>query len=174
MVARVPTPVRILAAGAVAGLGFAAFSILLYGSGGRGVWRPVNLVAHLVWRDAPIGGRFSAAATAYGLLLLVGVGILMITPYAALVAVSDLSPAPVIVAGAVIYTNAVWIIGDYIVWPKLDATAALRFSGGVAWTGHMVAGGLAGVVLVARPGMVRASAYRQRLAELARGAGRRA
>jgi hypothetical protein len=163
-----PALIRVPVAGAAAGLTFAAWSILLYGTGGRGTWRPVNLVAHLVWRGAPIGGRLDVAAAAYGLLLLIGVGILMIAPYAGLTFGADLSPAVVTVVGAAVYTNAVWVIGDYVVWPKLDATAALRFSAGVAWVGHLVAGLVAGVVLVARRGMVDPAAYRRRLSRLVR------
>jgi hypothetical protein len=163
-----PSPVRVPVAGAAAGLTFAAWSILLYGTGGRGTWRPLNLVAHLVWRNAPIGGRLNVAAAAYGLLILIVVGILMIAPYAGLAFGADLSPAVVIVAGAAIYTNAIWIIGDYVVWPKLDATAALRFSGGVSWVGHMVAGLVAGTVLVARRGILDPAAYRRGLSWLGR------
>jgi hypothetical protein len=150
---------RTAGAGVLAALVFAGWTVGSYGVGGRGPWRPLNLVAHLVWRAAPTSGRFSVTAAAVGLLLLLAAGIVMIAPYAALALGAGLS-APVTLIGAGVYTNAAWVIGDYLVWPKLDPVAARDFSSGVAWVGHIVAGIAAGAVLAARPGLLPAARRR--------------
>ncbi|GAA5199228.1 hypothetical protein GCM10023322_74420 [Rugosimonospora acidiphila] len=151
--------VRVPAAGVAAAAGFACWVIGSYGMNRHGPWHPVNLIAHLAWRGAPTGSGFSAPATAVGLAIVLAAGIVMIVPFAALAYGAGL-PAPATVLGAAVYTNAAWIIGDYIVWPKLDSVGAHGFSPGVAWLGHIVAGVAAGVVLVARPGLLRPAVRR--------------
>ncbi|GIH14009.1 hypothetical protein [Rugosimonospora africana] len=160
---------RAVIAGVLAGCGFAAWTVGSYGVGGRGTWRPLNLVAHVVWRDAPTSGGFSLMGAVVGLLILLAAGIVLIAPYAALASGAGLS-APVTLVGAAVYTNAAWVIGDYLVWPKLDPVAARDFSPGVAWLGHIVGGIAAGAALAAQPGL--GSAARRRWASITGAAGR--
>lgn len=160
---------RAVAGGALAGCGFAAWTVGSYGVGGRGPWQPLNLVAHIVWRDAPTSGRYSLMGAVVGLLILLAAGIVLMAPYAALAYGGGLS-APVTLIGAAVYTNAAWVIGDYLLWPKLDPVAARHFSPGVAWLGHIVGGIAAGAVLAARPGL--RSAVRRGWATVTEAAGR--
>jgi hypothetical protein len=138
-----------------AGLAFAAWSVGCYAAGSRGAWRPLNLVAHTVLRDNAVNGRLHPLPALLGLLVTVVAGIVLMAPYALLIWTADISPGVVIVAGAAIYLNAGWVIGQYLFWPKIDPVAAAGFSPGVAWVGHMVAGVVGGTVLVLRRGLFR-------------------
>lgn len=51
---------RAMAAGVVAGVVVGVWSSASMGLGGRGWLRPVNLIAHTVWRGAPTDNRFDA------------------------------------------------------------------------------------------------------------------
>jgi hypothetical protein len=146
---------RLVSAGVAAGLAFAAFSVGCYAVGGRGAGRPLNLIAHTVWRSNAVTGRLHPLPALVGLAVAAVMGIILMTPYALLIWTADISPGVVIVAGAAIYLNAGWIIGDYLVWPKIDPVAAAGFSKGVAWVGHLVAGVVGGTVLVLRRGVFR-------------------
>lgn len=143
------TTVRGIVAGVVAGVVAGSWSSASMGMGGRGWLRPMNLIAHIVWRAAPTDDRFDLAAVVVAAVTLVVVGVAALLPFAGLATGAGLSPVMVVGGGAA-YLNVVWIIGEYVVWPKLDPYAAHAFPAGVAWAAHLAAGAVAGVVLVAR------------------------
>ncbi|HEX5542977.1 MAG TPA: hypothetical protein VFX60_15680 [Micromonospora sp.] len=136
-----------MGAGLVGGLAFALFSMIWFGFGGDGFWRPLNLVAHTFWRGAPTSGAFHLGAAVLGLVVLAVVGVLVLAPFAVLAIGAGMS-APIAIVGASIYANVVWVIGHYLVWGKLDPVAAAEFSPGVAWIAHFVAGLVGGIALV--------------------------
>jgi hypothetical protein len=138
---------RLAAAGAGAGLVFALFCGACYATGGRGPWLPLNLVAHTAWRGAPTDDRLAPGSLLLALILLGVTGMVMFVPFLALGIGAGISP-PLLVPAAAVYANVVWVFGDYLVWPKLDAVAAAGFSPGVAWVGHIVAGLAAGLMAV--------------------------
>lgn len=144
-------PARTGAAGVVAGAAFAGWSVGSYAVGGRGTWRPLNLVAHSLWRGAALDGRLHPAEAIVGLLVAVAMGTVLTAPYAIVLWQAEISPALVVVAGAAIYFNAAWVVGDYILWPRIDPVGAAGFSPGVAWLAHIVAGAAAGTVLAVSP-----------------------
>jgi hypothetical protein len=138
---------RICVSGLLGGLTIGVWSAVSYGLGGRGWWRPLNLVAHTVWRGAPLDGRLDTGALVVAVLVFAVGGVVVIAPYAVLAHGAGLSgPLLVLLAGA--YANVVWVVGDYLLWPKLDAVAAHAFSPGVAWVAHLVGGLVAGLCLV--------------------------
>jgi hypothetical protein len=138
---------RVGIAGVIGGLAFALYSMIWFGLGDKTIWYPLNLVAHTIWRGAPTDGRFHAGAAVLGLITLAVVGVLALAPFAAVAVLVGMHPLVAIV-GASIYANVIWIIGHYMVWERLDPTAAHGFSSGVAWAAHFVAGLIGGAALV--------------------------
>jgi hypothetical protein len=62
---------KILRAGVAGGMAggavMAMFSMIMLWLAGSGFWTPLNLIAHTVWRSAPLDGRFSVAALVIGI-----------------------------------------------------------------------------------------------------------
>lgn len=137
---------RTVASGAAAAGCFTVFSMLWFGIGAEGLWRPLNLIAHTLWRGAPTGGRWHAGAVLLALVVLLLVGVVVMAPFTFLAIGAGLGPAGMAAGGAV-YANVLWIFGNYWIWPAFDPLAAHEFSPGVAWAGHMVAGLAGGSVL---------------------------
>lgn len=130
----------------IGGLAFALFSMIWFGLGDKTAWYPLNLVAHTVWRDAPIDGEFHLGSAVLGLVTLAVVGALALAPFAAIALLVGMNVL-VAIAAAVIYANIIWVIGHYLLWEALDPVAATRFTPGVAWSAHFVAGLAAGLML---------------------------
>lgn len=141
---------RVVLAGLAAALAFALFSMLWFAIAGGGFWKPLNLIAHTVWRQAPIDGGFHAGAAVLGAVTLAVVAIIAITPFA-VVAIGTGMRGLFLILGAGIYANAIWVFGHYLLWEALDPVAASRFSPGVAWLAHFVAGVAAGLALLGAP-----------------------
>jgi hypothetical protein len=137
----------VLLAGLLAGLAFAAYSMVAFAATGRGLWYPLNLAAHALWRRVPTDGRAYPGGIAVGLVTIVVLGVVVFAPYAALAYGAALDRAQLLI-GAVVYGNVVWIVGHYLVWPRVDVQAATRFSATVAWVAHMLAGLAGGLALV--------------------------
>ncbi|MGW0821437.1 hypothetical protein [Streptomyces sp. NPDC002845] len=53
--------------GMLGGMAMAAWSMILLGLTGLGFWAPLNLIAHTVWRSAPLNGTFSLPALLIGM-----------------------------------------------------------------------------------------------------------
>lgn len=136
----------IVLAGLLAGLTFAGYSMVAFAIEGRGVWRPLNLVAHTLWRGAPTDDRSNLGAIGLGLVTAVAAGVVLFVPYAGLALGAGMRGA-YLVGGPVIFGNVAWIIGHYFVWPSADPVAAASFSASVAWVAHMLAGLVGGFVL---------------------------
>jgi hypothetical protein len=137
---------RAVEAGLGAAVSFIVFSVLWFGIGGKGWWKPLNLVAHTFWSGAPIDGRWNTGAELLGLVVLLVAGVVVMAPFTLLAIGAGLRPGGM-VGGAAVYTNVVWIFGHYWIWPGLDSVAAHEFSPGVAWLAHMAAGLIGGSVL---------------------------
>lgn len=141
------TVLRVIIAGVIGGLAFALFSMIWFGLGDRTAWYPLNLVAHTLWRGAPVDGGFHPGAAVLGVITLGAVGVLAIAPFAVLAVGAGMNPLVAII-GASIYANVIWVFGHYLVWEKLDPVSATSFAPGAAWTAHFVAGLAAGAALV--------------------------
>lgn len=53
--------------GVLGGMAMAVWSMVLLGLTGLGFWAPLNLIAHTVWRSAPLDGTFSLPALLIGM-----------------------------------------------------------------------------------------------------------
>jgi hypothetical protein len=138
--------VKALVAGVVASVVFALFTAVWFGVGGEGFWRPLNLIAHTVWRKAPTDGALHVPSVLLGAITLLVVGVLVMAPFAA-VGLGARLGAISLILGAGIYANVVWVFGHNLMWRALDPYAAAQFSPGVAWAAHIIAGLAGGTTL---------------------------
>ncbi|NUT36224.1 MAG: hypothetical protein HOV79_24460 [Hamadaea sp.] len=137
---------RVIVAGLVATAVFTLYSTLWFAAAGEGFWRPINLVAHTLWRGAPTDGGFHLGAALLGLVVLAVAGVLVMVPYAWLTVQAG-TRGLFLILGAAVYANVVWIFGHYLVWNGVDPLAAGEYDHGVAWVGHMLAGLAGGTAL---------------------------
>lgn len=139
--------VRGAVSGLAGGLAFTAWSMAMYRLRDESPWLPLNLVASSVWPGVSSDARFSPAGAAGGLAVILVLGSLLAAGYALLALNSGFRPVMVVV-GAFTLANILWVFGHLLVWPVVDADAAVRFDTLTAWLGHGVYGLVTGLVLI--------------------------
>lgn len=138
--------VRGALAGVVGGMVMAMWSMIVLWLTGSGFWQPLNLIAHTVWRDAPLDARFSLGAALLGLVvhmmtsMMVGVvfALAMQRIHGNLAAVAGLGMAVGVV---------MWLVMQYAVWRIVDPGAARAFTPWVFGVGHAMFGLAIGLVV---------------------------
>jgi hypothetical protein len=121
--------------GMAGGIMMAMWSMIALAVTGDGFWTPVNLIAHTVWRGAPLDGTFSVGALAVGLAAhmmlsaMLGVGIVVIARRA-----TQTAGAVATVAFAV---TAVAYAAQLVLWHAIDNAAASAFTPWVLAVGHI-------------------------------------
>jgi hypothetical protein len=132
-------------AGMVGGMMMGMFAMLamwLDGQPETGFWTPLNLIAHTVWRGAPLDAEFSGGALVLGgvihMMMSMGLGA------AVAVIVSKASRlgrslGSRVLTGLVI-AMTVWIVMDFIIWPLIDSAAADAFTTWIFAVAHAVFG----------------------------------
>lgn len=135
-------------AGMAGGIVMAMWSMLALWASGTGFWSPLNLIAHTLWRGAPLDQTFSAGALVLGLVvhmmmsMMLGVAIaIILTQVSILAQVSALrrTLAVRLVTGMGIGLM-VWAVMQYGVWPVVDAQAAPEFTPWIFALGHLMFG----------------------------------
>jgi hypothetical protein len=123
-------------AGMFGGAVMAMWSMLVLAATGDGFWQPLNLIAHTVWRGAPLDGGFSAGA------LVLGLAIHMMTSatLGVVIAVAAHRRRAAAVMVGMTVGLGVWLVNQYAVWPLLDSAAADRFTPWVFAVGHLMFG----------------------------------
>ena len=121
--------------GMAAGMMMAMWSMIALAATGHGFWAPLDLIAHTVWRSAPLDGTFSAGALAIGLMahmmLSAGLGIAIAT-------IADRFDYARSTAGiAFAVTGVAWVAG-LVLWHAIDETAAAAFTGWILAVGHVI------------------------------------
>ena len=141
-------------AGMVGGMMMGMFAMLamwLDGQPETGFWTPLNLIAHTVWRGAPLDAEFSGGALVLGgvihMMMSMGLGA------AVAVIVSKVgrlgrSLGTRVFTGLVI-AMTVWIAMDFIIWPLIDSAAADAFTTWIFAVAHAVFGMTAPLALYA-------------------------
>lgn len=121
--------------GMAGGAMMAMWSMIALAVSGDGFWTPVNLIAHTVWRGAPLDGAFSAGGLALGLMLhmmlsaMLGVGIVtMARPAGHSVGA---------VVGVAFGVTAAAYVGQLVLWHAIDDASASAFTGWVLAVGHV-------------------------------------
>lgn len=134
-----------IAGGVAGGLIMAVFAMVTMWLVGNGFWTPVNLIAHMIWRSAPLDGRFSLAAAVIGIVVHLLVAVL----FATVIAVGAYrvpGSRSLVVAGGIAFTAVLWLVMQYGLWRALDAAAARNFTAWVFATAHLLFGVVAASV----------------------------
>lgn len=132
-------------AGLIGGAAMAMLSMTLMWLAGAGFWTPLKLIAHTVWRAAPLDGTFSVTALATGLML----HMLMATLFGLVIAMAARrlpGARSLVIAVGVIFVAAVWPAMQYGIWRAIDPAAARDFVPWVLAIGHLLFGVLAAAV----------------------------
>ena len=124
-------------AGMIGGAVMAMWSMVVLAATGAGFWQPLDLIAHTVWRGAPLNGTFSAGA------LVLGMAIHMMTSAMLGVVIAGaaqrLRSVGALAAGMGVGLS-VWLVNQYAVWPLIDSASADRFTPWVFAVGHVMYG----------------------------------
>lgn len=128
---------RGLLAGMAGGAVMAMWSMLVLAATGDGFWQPLDLIAHAVWRSAPLDGSFSFGALGLGMVIHMMTSAMLGVVIAA--AVRRSSPGRAAAVGMAIGT-VVWLVNQYAIWNAIDSAAADRFTPWVFALGHAMFG----------------------------------
>ena len=131
-----------MVAGAAAGMMMAMFSMVVLGAVGDGFWRPVNLIAHPVWRGAPLGGSFAPGALVLGVMLHMVLSMMLGVAIAVVARGRTASAAAAVMIGIGV-AAAAWV-SQLIVWPALDQAASDGMRPWVFAVSHLLFGMTAG------------------------------
>jgi len=131
-----------IAGGAVGGAVMAAFSMVMLWLAGSGFWTPLNLIAHMFWRSAPLDGRFSVAALVIGAAVHMTMAMLFGTLIAAAAFRVPVARS-LVIAGGTLFTAVLWAVMQYGIWRAADAAAARDFTPWVFAVAHLLFGMLA-------------------------------
>jgi hypothetical protein len=124
------------------GMVMAMWSMIVLWLTGVGFWSPLNLIAHTVWRSAPLGVSFSVVALVIGLVLHMMMSMLLGMVLAVAVRSSRRlagDPAARAMTG-VVFGIVVWAVMQYALWRVVDPAAALAFTPWVFAIGHLMFG----------------------------------
>lgn len=130
----------------VGGMAMAMWSMIVLWLAGTGFWSPLNLIAHTLWRSAPLGATFSVGALLLGLLLHMMMSMvrgMVLAVVAAKAGVLGRSRGSLALTGMV-YGLIVWIVMQYVVWRIADPAAAEAFTPWVFAVAHVMYGIVAG------------------------------
>lgn len=120
--------------GAVAGMAMAMWSMIAFAATGDGFWRPVNGIAHVVWRGAPLDGSFNFAALVIGMMLHMAMSMMLgVVIVAAPSTTSRFGRA----ATALVVPMVVWIV-QLGVWRVVDKEGSALLEGWVFFVAHLM------------------------------------
>lgn len=121
---------------------FAMFAMWLDGSAETGFWTPINLIAHTLWRGAPLDGTFSVGALVLGMavhmMMAMGLGVVVAT-------LASRAPRLGASLRSLLVTSTgiavmVWLVMQYLAWPLVDRAAADAFTAWIFAASHVVFG----------------------------------
>jgi hypothetical protein len=128
---------------------FAMVAMWLDGSTTTGFWTPINLIAHTLWRGAPLEYEFSLGALVLGLILhmmmaiTLGIAVATIVGKVARLGTSLSSRLLTGVGIALL----VWVVMQYLAWPLVDRAAAEAFTTWIFAVSHVIFGMVTAAVL---------------------------
>lgn len=136
-------------AGMAGGVVMAMWSMIVLWLTGVGFWSPLNLIAHTVWRGAPLGATFSGGALVLGLVIHMMMSMILGMVLAVGVrTVAQLGRNPVTLAmTGMAFGIVVWVVMQYGVWKAVDPAAAPLFTPWVFAVGHLMFGAATALVM---------------------------
>jgi hypothetical protein len=141
--------VRGALAGMVGGMVMAMWSMVALWLTGSGFWQPLNLIAHTLWRGAPLDAKFSVSAALLGLVVHMTMSMMVGVVFALGVQRIHGNLTAVVGLGMIVGI-VIWVVMQYGVWRMVDADAAKAFTPWVFAVGHAMFGVATGLVVGAR------------------------
>jgi hypothetical protein len=135
--------------GMIGGVVMAMWSMIVLALTGSGFWSPLNLIAHTVWRSAPLGATFSVGALVIGLVvhMMMSMVLGMVLAVAVGSAAALRRNRAVLAMAGMVFGLMVWLIMQYGVWKVVDADAARAFTPWVFAVGHLMFGAVTALVV---------------------------
>jgi hypothetical protein len=121
---------------------FAMLAMWLDGSAETGFWTPINLIAHTLWRGAPLDYEFSVGALLLGMVLHMMMAMTLGAVVATIVgrvARLGFSLGSRVLTGVGIALS-VWAVMEYVAWPLVDRAAADAFTTWIFAVSHVIFG----------------------------------
>ncbi len=122
--------------GAAGGMAMAMWSMIALAVTGDGFFAPVNLIAHSVWRDAPLDGGFNGSAFVLGIAIHMMVSMMLGVMIVVGASRTSLS-TPRTVAVAIGVPMMAWA-GQLVAWKAIDSDARTLFTPWVLFVGHVM------------------------------------
>lgn len=136
-------------AGLVGGIAIAMWSMIVLWLTGAGFWTPLNLIAHTLWRGAPLDGTFSLGALLIGMavhmMMSIGLGVVLATLASRFTALS--ANRGTLALFGMAFGLAVWAVMQFAAWRIVDPAAAPLFTPWVFAVAHLMYGAVAGLGL---------------------------
>lgn len=129
------------ALGAVGGMAMAMWSMVVLAATGDGFLTPVNLIAHAVWRGAPLDGTFNIGALLLGLMIHMAMSMMLGVGIAVMANQLSLSSSTRMIV-AMMVPVAAWA-GQLVLWQAVDPTGHEAFTPWVLFVGHVMFGMIA-------------------------------
>lgn len=120
--------------GAAGGMAMAMWSMIVLAATGHGFLTPVNLIAHAIWRGAPLDGAFSAGALVLGLMVHMMLSMMLGAGIAAAATRPGISATNQTVI-ALVVPMAAWA-GQLVIWEAVDQAGHAAFTPWVLFVGH--------------------------------------
>jgi uncharacterized membrane protein YagU involved in acid resistance len=147
--------------GMLGGAMMAMWSMIVLWLTGVGFWTPLNLIAHTVWRGAPLDATFSWGGLVVGMVVHLMVAMLLGVVFA-VVGGRYLASRMGLLGAGMVYGVVVWLLTQYVLWPLVDDAAAQAFTPWVFAVGHLLYG--ATTAMVVAPALAGGGARRERIA----------
>lgn len=124
-----------LLVGLTGGSLMALWAMIALAATGHGFFTPVNLIAHTLWRGAPLDGGFAPTAFVLGLTIHLTISIAVGTVLAWFVVRGSLDGGIVFFVALVLGVTA-WIVQAFA-WPAVDSSASASFTPWVLAVAHV-------------------------------------
>ena len=125
-----------LLVGLTGGSLMALWAMVALGATGHGFFTPVNLIAHTLWRGAPLGGGFVPTAFVLGLAVHLAISTAVGTVLAWFVVRGSLDGSVVFVLALGLGAGA-WVVQAFA-WPAVDSSASASFTPWVLAVAHVL------------------------------------
>ncbi len=135
--------------GLLGGIVMAMWAMIVLWLTGVGFWTPLNLIAHVIWRGAPLDATFSWGGLVLGLIIHMMMSVALGLVLAALLNASARTLRSPLVSAVIgmTYGIVVWLVAQYAIWPAVDEAAAEAFTPWVFAIGHLMFGVVAALVI---------------------------
>lgn len=129
-------------AGMAGGVVMAMWAMIALWADGSGFWAPLNLLAHTLWRGAPLDGTFNGGAVVLGIVIHMTTSTMLGVVLAVILA--QVGALRQNLAGQLVtgmgFGLIVWVVAQFGIWRLIDEQAAPKFTPWAFAIGHAIFG----------------------------------